>query len=81
MTAAEPTAQPALIELLDLAAATRPDIDRDDLQGAILGAEAAGWSWAWVLVEVARMLARGEEPRDLRAAARAPWRHTRKDHP
>lgn len=81
MSIAEPTAQPAMAELLDLARATRPDIDRNDLQGAILGAEAAGRTWPQVLVLVAQMLARGETPYDLRNAARPqPWERPRRDY-
>lgn len=77
----EPTAHRALERLLDLAGETRPDINRHDLQGAILAAETGGWGWGWILVEVAQMLARGETPYDLRNAARAPWRHNRKAVP
>lgn len=78
----DPEPQPALDELLDLAVKTRPDIRRDDLHGAVLAARTAGWNWPRVLVEVAQMLARGEEPRDLRAATTAlPWQrhHRRKE--
>lgn len=79
---AEPTAQPALEELLDLAVKTRQDIRRDDLHGAVLAARAAGWTWARTLVEVAQMLARGEEPRDLRTATTAlPWQQRRHRRP
>lgn len=79
---AAPPARPAVDELLDLAAATRPDIDRRDLHGAIIAAGTAGWSWPKVLVEVANMLGRGEEPRDLRAATTAlPWQQRRHRRP
>jgi hypothetical protein len=62
-----PTPQPATPELLALAAATRSDVDVRDLEGAI--AEAAGRvPWPQILVQTARMLARGEDVRDLRAA-------------
>lgn len=69
-TSDPPVCQPAVEQLLDLACATREDIDRDDLHGAILGARTAGWTWPQVLTAVAGMLARGETPYDLRAAAR-----------
>ena len=80
----EPVAKPALEPLLDFATATRDDIDRADLHGAIIAARTAGWTWERTVVEVAQMLMRGEEPRDLRAATTAlPWqrRHPRRDHP
>jgi hypothetical protein len=64
-----PTAQPASERLLDLAAETRPDIDRADLQAALAACHSAGWTWPQTLVQTVRMLARGEEPRDLRNAA------------
>lgn len=70
-----PVAMPATQELLDLAARTRPDINRTDLEGAILDATRAH-GWPWTLAHTARMLARGEEPRDLRAASADPA-HTR----
>lgn len=78
----EPTAQPALDELLNLATATRPDINRDQLHNAVIAARTAGWTWPRILVETACMLARGEEPRDLRNATTAqPWqRPRRKDY-
>jgi hypothetical protein len=62
-----PTPRPATPELLALAAATREDIDVRDLEGVI--AEASGRvPWAQILVQTVRMLARGEDVRDLRAA-------------
>jgi hypothetical protein len=64
-----PTALPASERLLDLAEETRPDIDRADLQAALAACHSAGWTWPRTLAETARMLARGEEPRDLRNAA------------
>ena len=69
----DPAAQPALDELLDLAVATRPDIDRDDLHGAILAARAVKWTWSRTLIAVAQMLAHGETPYDLRNATLTPW--------
>lgn len=68
MTAPEPV--PAQAELADFAVATRPDLDRDDVEGALMALRAAGWPWRRVLVQTALMLAHGEEPRDLRAATR-----------
>lgn len=68
-----PPALPATRELLDLAAATRPDIDLDDLHKVIGEAWQAGWTWPQILAQVSRMLAQGGEPRDLRAAVRAPY--------
>lgn len=71
-----PDLLPAQAELADLAAATRPDLDRDDVEGALMALHAAGWSWARVLVQTVLMLAHGEEPRDLRNAIRpAPQAH------
>lgn len=67
-----PTLRSAIPELLDLAEATDPDIDRDALQGAVLAAGTAGWTWGQTMVAVAQMLARGEEPRDLLEACRDP---------
>lgn len=63
MTTPEPLR--AQRELLDLAAATRPDIDRRQLEGAIVACGSAGWPWKRTLSEVVQMLCRGEEPRDL----------------
>lgn len=81
MTAPEPV--PAQAELADLAAATRPDLNRDDVEGAIVALRTAGWPWARVLVQTALMLAHGEEPRDLRNAVRPDPRalNTREDTP
>lgn len=67
-----PTAQPASEQLLDLAAATRPDIDRAALQQALAACHSAGWTWPRTLTETARMLARGEDVRDLVEATRDP---------
>lgn len=75
-----PDAQPASEALLDLAAATRPDIDRGELQQALAACHSAGWPWPRTLVETARMLARGEDPRDLIEATKDPLklrRHAR----
>lgn len=70
-----PVAQPATPQLLDLAAATRDDIDTRDLEGAVQDAIRAH-GWPWTLAQTARMLARGEDVRDLRAASADPA-HTR----
>jgi len=50
------TIRPAQPELLDLAAAMRPDWDRDRLSGALAAAANNGWPW----------------PRDLLAEIRDP---------
>lgn len=75
-TTHEPAAQPALEQLLDLATQTRPDINRDDLQGALIDARDNGCPWGWTLVTTAQILARGETPYDLHQAVRA-RRHAR----
>lgn len=76
-----PVALPATQRLLDLATETRPDLDRDDLEGAVVDAIRAH-GWAWTLAHTARMLARGEDPRDLREAARDPLKlRPRRTHP
>jgi hypothetical protein len=64
----DPVARPAMAELLDLAGQTRPDIDRRDLEGALIDAHDAGCTWGWTLVTTAQILARGETPYDLRNA-------------
>jgi hypothetical protein len=79
-TDTDPAAQPAMPELLDLAARTRPDIDRRDLEGALIDARDAGCPWGWTLVTTAQVLARGETPYDLHNAVRA-WRRTRTGRP
>lgn len=65
-------AQPATAELVALAAATRPDLDPDVIQQVITGATTAGQPWTVVLVQTVRMLARGEDVRDLRNALADP---------
>jgi hypothetical protein len=72
-----PELRPAQSELLDLAAATRPDIHRQDLEGAIIACHDAGWPWKRTLSETVQMLCRGEEPRDLREATRDPMKRRR----
>lgn len=81
MTTPEPL--PAQQQLLDLALATRPDIDRARMEGAIWAAHEAGWTWRRTLSETVQMLCRGEDPRDLIAATRDPLklRRTREDRP
>lgn len=69
----QPSAQPATAELLALAAATREDIDPNDLRGVIAEALEAGKPWGAVMVQTARMLAHPEEDvRDLRIALTDP---------
>ncbi|OLT24359.1 hypothetical protein BJF79_13530 [Actinomadura sp. CNU-125] len=63
-----PAAQPAMAALITFATATRPDIDPNELQGALADCHSAGWTWPQTLVATARMLARGEQVRDLRNA-------------
>lgn len=67
--------QPAPAELQALAAAMRPDWDREALAAAILAAKNAGWTWDRTLAEVIR-LARKEagSPVELRHAAGRPAR-------
>lgn len=43
-------------QLLDLAAAVRPEWDRDRLAGAIGAVRAAGWSWQRILTETVRLM-------------------------
>lgn len=59
--------------VLDHATRLRTDIDREDLRGAILAAEASGWHWRRIVKAVAQVVADGETPYDLRNAALAPW--------
>lgn len=69
-----PTAQPATAELLALAAATRPDIDLNDLRALIAEVLGAGKpSWAVVMVQTVRILAHPDEDLwDLRVALKDP---------
>lgn len=69
---ARPIAQPAMQELLDLAEKTRPDIGRNQLQGALVACHEAGWPWSRTMVAAVQILAHGEEPRDLLAATKDP---------
>jgi hypothetical protein len=58
--------QPAQGELLDLAAAMRPDWQRRDLEGALAGAAQNGWPWPRAFLATARLLTDPEaKPRDL----------------
>jgi hypothetical protein len=79
-TDTDPVARPAMAELLDLAGQTRPDIDRRDLEGALIDARDAGCTWGWTLVTTAQILARGEGPYELHDAVRA-WRRVRTGRP
>jgi hypothetical protein len=64
----QPLAQPALQQLLDLAEHTRPDLDRETLQGVLVGHRDAGVKWPWLMLHTVRMLAQGGDLRDLRHA-------------
>ena len=64
----KPIAQPALQELLALAEKSRPDLDRDHLQGVLVGHRDAGVRWPWLMLHTVRMLAQGGDLRDLRLA-------------
>ncbi|WP_119728357.1 hypothetical protein [Thermomonospora amylolytica] len=70
----DPQPKPAMRELLDFAQATRPDINRQDLEGALLACREAGWTWARTMVQTVLALAHGEGPRELRTLATDPLR-------
>jgi hypothetical protein len=66
--------------LLDLAEATREDIDRAHLQGVLLRVqdpEEFGRPWPWVLIQTALMLAHGGQPFELLDAAHDPTKPRR----
>lgn len=58
--------------LLDLAGKIRPDIDRRHLEGALIAAHQAGWTWERTLREVVFAMVRGEGPREILDATRDP---------
>jgi len=67
--------QPAPGELVALAAAVRPDWDRDALANAVLAAKTAGWTWEQVFRYVVRLILREDAtPAELRHAAARPAR-------
>jgi hypothetical protein len=71
----ETAIQPATGELQALAAAMRPDWDRDQLAQAILAAKNAGWTFEQVFRYVVRLLVREDAaPAELRHAAANPLR-------
>jgi len=60
-------------ELLELAAAMRPDWERRDLAGALASAANNGWPWPRAFLAACRLLADPDaEPRDLLAEIRDP---------
>lgn len=66
--------QPAPQQLLDLAAAMRPDWDREQTSLALVAARNAGWEWTRTVLAVARLLCDEKaRPQDLAAAARKPF--------
>jgi hypothetical protein len=69
-----PTAQPALRELIDLAARTRPDLNPRQLEGLLIDHQTRGRPWPVLLVHTVRMLAQGGDIRDLAEALRDPTR-------
>ncbi len=64
---------PATPELLDLAAAMRPDWERRDLAGALMSAANNSWPWPRAFLATARLLADPDaQPRDLLAEIASP---------
>jgi len=64
-------------QLLDLAAAMRPDWDPDDLRGALASAAGNGWPFARACLAAVRLLCRpGSEARDLLAEVASPLERT-----
>jgi hypothetical protein len=71
------TINPATPQLLDLAAAMRPDWDRDQLSLALVAVRNAGWPWTRTFMAAARLLCDVKAvPRDLAVAARSPLERT-----
>jgi hypothetical protein len=66
--------------LLDLAERLRPDINRHDLEGALINARDTGCPWPWTFVQTTQILASGETPYDLHNAVRN-WRLTHTGRP
>jgi hypothetical protein len=63
--------------VLDYTSRLRPDVDRRDLEGALLALEAAGWIWPRIVNATHLMITRLETPRDLRNALRDPIQQRR----
>ncbi|MEU9208486.1 hypothetical protein AB0D27_11165 [Streptomyces sp. NPDC048415] len=73
---------PATHQLIQLAAATRPDWSTDQLRDVLAQARCADMSWGRVLVAVAQLIADPDaEPPDLLAQAPEPWRRRRQPAP
>ncbi|MGI5223568.1 hypothetical protein [Actinoallomurus sp. CA-142502] len=66
--------------LLDCAERLRPDINRRDLEGALINARDTGCPWPWTFVITAQILASGETAYDLHNAVRN-WRLTHTGRP
>lgn len=73
----KPVPLPSLQKLLDLAEDTRPDLDRDVLQGVLVGYRDAGTPWRKLMVQTVLMLAHGDDVRELRAALNDPTKPRR----
>jgi hypothetical protein len=72
--------QAAPKQLADLAAAMRPEWDRDVLSSAIVAAKNAGWTWTRTFAETARLLTdENATPWDLKRAAASPLRRDQPD--
>lgn len=64
---------PATPQLIDLAAAMRPDWDESDLRGALASAVSNGWPFGKACLAAVRLLCEpGSEARDLLAEVRSP---------
>lgn len=79
-TSHEPELHRDIDALLDYATRLRPDIDPEDLRGAILAADAANWPWRRTVKAVAQIVADGETPYDLRNATHTPWQGGPRTH-
>lgn len=65
--------RPAQRELVALAAAVREDWNAQAINGAVIAAANAGWSWERTLVTLAVLMTTDDgEPRDLLEATRDP---------
>lgn len=77
MTEPKPQLQPCIQALLDCAQTGRPDIDRGDLESALIACHEAGWDWPRTFIAAAVMLAKGGQPYELRDACRDPLKRHR----